>query len=78
MDTNNTKHSIFFKMIRLDNVLKLFAVLVCMLIISSSAFAVEVIGTLLYWESDGSDIRKFLNTTPYIYAETLGGYMVLA
>lgn len=74
MRMNDTKHSIFFKMIRLDKILKMFAVLICMLIISSSVFAVEVIGTLLYWESDGNDIRKFMNTTPYIYAETLGGY----
>ena len=55
---NDTKHSIFFKMIRLDKILKMFAVLICMLIISSSVFAVEVIGTLLYWESDGNEIGR--------------------
>lgn len=74
MDRHNTKHSVFIRRIYFEKTLRLLTLLICTLIIPNSLLAEEVIGTLLYWESDGSDIRKFMNTPPYIYAETLGGY----
>lgn len=48
--------------------------LILTLTLSAKVFAIEIIGDLVYWESNVNHISSFMNIVPDIYSSTLGTY----